>query len=57
MFKYTIFIYIITSIFELGLDVSYFFDTFSLGMFLQMFLNFNNGNLITFKRHLDKIRQ
>ena len=39
------------------LDRYYFLGSFSLEMFLRMFLNFNNGNLITFKLHIDKIRQ
>ena len=36
-------------IFELSLDRSYFLGSFSLEMFLRMFLNFSNGNLITLK--------
>ena len=44
-------------IFELSLDRSYFLGSFSQEMFLRMFLSFNNGNLITFKLHIDKIRQ
>ena len=39
-------------IFELSLDSSYLLGSFSLEMFLQMFLNFNYRNLATFKLHI-----
>ena len=35
--------------FELSPDRSYFLASFSLEMFLRMFLNFSNGNLMTLK--------
>ena len=44
--------------FELSaLDCSHFLGSFSLKMFLRMFLNFNNGKLITLKLEMDMIRQ
>ena len=44
--------------FELSaLDRSHFLGSFSLTMFLRMFLNFNNENLITLKLDIDMIRQ
>ena len=57
MAGYTIFVLEERPVFELGLDRSYFLENFSLEKFLQMFLNFNNGNLLTFKLHVAKIRQ
>ena len=44
--------------FELSaLDRSHFRGSFSLKMFLRMFLNFNNGNLITLKLEIDMKKQ
>ena len=40
-------------VFELSLDRSYFLGCFRLEMFLRMFLNFNNGTLITSELHID----
>ena len=42
----TIFFYKNVQFFELSPDRSYFLASFSLEMFLRMFLNFSNGNLI-----------
>ena len=45
----TIFFYKNVQFFELSPDRSYFLASFSLEMFLRMFLNFSNGNLMTLK--------
>ena len=46
---YNLFFYKNVQFFELSPDRSYFLASFSLEMFLRMFLNFSNGNLMTLK--------
>ena len=47
--RYNLFFYKNVQFFELSPDRSYFLASFSLEMFLRMFLNFSNGNLMTLK--------